>query len=106
MDKAHITTGIPRRRVAGCPLVERVISCVEVISFALIRQRILSDNRCCSIVWLASVWLAAAIAQAQESPSNEVSRGATEPAFVQRSIRKQLAPHLLLSMVDRSDSGA
>jgi len=54
-------------------------------------------------VWLASAWLAAAIAQAQETPSNNHGLTATQPAFVQRSIEKQLAPHLLLSMVDRSD---
>jgi hypothetical protein len=69
----------------------------------LLRRRILSTIALCSIVWLASVWLAAAIAQAQESPSNDRGLSATEPAFVQRSIEKPQAPHLLLSMVDRSD---
>jgi hypothetical protein len=69
----------------------------------LLRRRILSTIALCSIVWLASVWLAAAVAQAQESPSNDRSSSATEPAFVHRSIEKPQAPHLLLSMVDRSD---
>ena len=91
------------RRVASCAPVQRLVLCVEATSYALLRRRILSIIALCSIVWLASVWLAAAIAQAQESPSNDRSLTATEPAFVQRSIEKPQAPHLLLSMVDRND---
>jgi hypothetical protein len=91
------------RRVASCAPVQRFVLCVEATSYASLRRRILSTIALCFIVWLASVWLAAAIAQAQESPSNDRSLSATEPVFVQRSIEKQLAPHLLLSMVDRSD---
>ena len=83
--------------------VRRLLSFLESASYALLRRRILSTIAVCSIVWLASVWLAAAIAQAQETPSNHPGLTATQPAFVQRSIEKQLAPHLLLSMVDRSD---
>jgi hypothetical protein len=90
-------------RVARCAPIQRLVLCVEATSYALLRRRILSIVALCSIVWLASVWLAAAIAQAQESPSNDRSLTATEPAFVQRSIEKPQAPHLLLSMVDRSD---
>jgi hypothetical protein len=90
-------------RVAGYPPVQCVVSYVEVISFALIRQRVLSIIALCSIVWLASIWLAAADAQAQESPSNEASLSATEPAFVQRSLERTQGPHLLLTMVARSD---
>jgi hypothetical protein len=83
--------------------VRRLLSFVEAASYALLRRRILSTIAVCSIVWLASVWQAAAIAQAQETPSNNHGLTATQPAFVQRSIEKQRAPHLLLSMVDRSD---
>ncbi len=83
--------------------VRRLLSFLESASYALLRRRILSTIAVCSIVWLASVWLAAAIAQAQETPSNHPGLTATQPAFVQRSIEKQLDPHLLLSMVDRSD---
>jgi hypothetical protein len=91
------------RCVAGYPPVQCVVSCVEAISFALIRQRVLSIIALCSIVWLASIWLAAADAQAQESPSNEASLSATEPAFVQRSLERTQGPHLLLTMVAHSD---
>jgi hypothetical protein len=90
------------RRVANRVPVQRFVLCVEATSYALLRRRILSIIALCSTVLLASVWLAAAIAQAQESPSNDRSLTATEPASVQRSIEPQ-APHLLLSMVDRSD---
>jgi hypothetical protein len=83
--------------------VRRLLSFVEAASYALLRLRILSTVAVCSIVWLASVWQAAAIAQAQETPSNNPGLTAAQPAFVQRSIEKQHAPHLLLSMVDRSD---
>lgn len=91
------------RRVAGSSPIERVVSCIEAMSYALVRQRALSIIALCSIVWLASVWLAAAIAQAQELPSNEASLSATEPSFVHSSIEKPQTPHFLLSMVDRSD---
>jgi hypothetical protein len=91
------------RRVASCAPVQRLILCEEATSYALLRRRILSTIALCAIVWLASVWLAAAIAQAQESPSIDRSSSATEPAFVQRSIEKPQTPHLLLSMVDRRD---
>jgi hypothetical protein len=91
------------RRVAGYPPVQCVVSCVEAISFALIRQRVLSIIALCPIVWLASIWLAVAVAQAQESPSNEAILSATEPAFMQRSIERTQGPHLQLSMVDSRD---
>lgn len=95
---------IPSRRTArDTTPVQRVVSCVEAMSYALVRQRILSIIALSSIVWLASVWLAAAMGQAQEPPSNDGSPTMTEPAFVQSSIEKQQAPHLLLSMVDRSN---
>ncbi len=92
------------RRAAGYKPVLHLISSVEAINYVLMRRRILSIVVLCSIVWLASVWLAAAMAQAQEPPSNDPSLTAAESAFVQRSIEKQQAPHLLLSMVDRSNS--
>ena len=47
--------------------VQPLVACVEAISYALLRRRILSAIAVCSIVWLASLWLAAALAQAQES---------------------------------------
>ena len=88
---------------AMCQSVQRVVSCIEAISDAFsMGKRVLSIIALCSVVWLGSVSLAAAIAQAQELPSNDTSLSATEPAFVQRSIEKPQAPHLLLSMVDRS----
>jgi hypothetical protein len=89
--------------VVSLETVRRLLSFLESASYALLRRPILSTIVVCSIVWLASVWLVAAIAQAQETPSNNPGLTATQPAFVQRSIEKQLVPHLLLSMVDRSD---
>jgi hypothetical protein len=88
-------------RVVGYQPVQRVVPRIEA-SYALIRQRALSIITACSIVWLASIWLAAAIAQAQAA-SKGASLTATERALMQRSIEKRQASHLLLSMVDRSD---
>jgi hypothetical protein len=90
------------RRLADYELLQRLISCIEAISYDLMRRRFLSTIALSSIVWLASIWLTAAIAQAQESHSNHTSLTATEPAFVQSSEKRQ-APRLLLSMVERSD---
>ena len=89
-------------RVAGYQPVQRVVPRIEA-SYALIRQRALSIITVCSIVLLASIWLAAAIAQAQEPASKGASLTATEPALVHLSIEKRHALNLLLSMVDRSD---
>jgi hypothetical protein len=91
------------RRVASCVAVQRLFLCVEATSYVLLFQRILSTIPLCSIVWLASVAVAVAVAQAQEPPSKDPSLTATEPAFVRHSIENPQAPHLLLSMVDRSD---
>jgi hypothetical protein len=91
-----------RRCLASYELLQRMISCIEATSYNLMRRRLLSTIALCSIVWLASIWLAATIGQAQESPSNDTSLPATKPAFVQHS-EKPRTPHLLLSMVDRSD---
>jgi hypothetical protein len=79
-----------------------LVSCVETASYALQRRQILSIIAVCSIVWLASVWLAASLAQAQESSSNGAVT-ATEPATGRRSIEKAEVGNLVLSMVDRSD---
>jgi hypothetical protein len=92
-----------RRRLASYELLQRIISCIEATSYDLMRRRFLSTIALCSIVWLASIWLTAAIAQAQESPSKETRSTAKGSTFVQGSIEKPQAPHLLLSMVDRRD---
>jgi hypothetical protein len=97
-----------RRRLANYELLQRIISGIEATSYDLMRRRFLSTIALCSIVWLASIWLAAAIVQAQESPSqespsNDIRPTAMGPAFVKGSIEKPQVPHLLLSMVDRSD---
>jgi hypothetical protein len=89
------------RRVAGFQPVQRLVSCIEATSYTLIRQRTLSIVALCTIVWVASVWLAAAMAQ--ESPSNDANLTENRPAFEQRAIEKSQTPPLLLSMVDRSD---
>jgi hypothetical protein len=89
-------------RIAGYQPVQCVVPRIEA-SYALIRQRALSLITVSSIVWLASIWLAAAIAHAQEPASKGASLTATERALMQRSIEKRQASHLLLSMVDRSD---
>ena len=89
--------------VASYPPTQCVVSCVEALNYASVCRRILSIISVCSIAWLASIWLAATIAQAHEPASKGASLTATEPAVVHRSIEKRDAPHLLLSMVDRSD---
>jgi hypothetical protein len=81
--------------------VRRLLSSVESASYALSRRRALSTIAVCSM-WLASVLPAAAIAQAQETHSNNPGLTAAQPAFA-HSIEKQQAPHLLRSMADRSD---
>jgi hypothetical protein len=89
--------------VASYPPTQCVISCVEALNYASVCRRILSIITACSVVWLASIWLAATIAQAQDPASKGASLTATEPALVHRSIEKRHALNLLLSMVDRSD---
>jgi len=79
----------------------RLVSYVEAASYALLRRRILSAIAICSIVWLASLWLAAALAQAQESPSNNSGLSVTQSA--QPSLATTEASHIVLSKVDRSD---
>lgn len=88
-------------RVAGYAPVQRFIPRIETMDYALARQRALSIIALCSIVWLTSVWLATAIAQAQESSSNSTSVTATQPAIGRRSIEKGEAGNLVLSMVYR-----
>ena len=53
--------------VRSLEAVQRLVVRVEAISYALLRRRILSTIVICSIVWLASVWVAAALAQACRS---------------------------------------
>ena len=89
--------------VAICPPAQCVISCVEVLNYGSVCRRMLSIITACSVVWLASIWLAATIAQAQDPASKGASLTATEPALVHLSIEKRHALNLLLSMVDRSD---
>jgi hypothetical protein len=91
------------RGVVICPPAQCVISCVEALNYASVCRRILSIISVCSSVWLASIWLAATIAQAHEPASKGASLTATEPVLVHRSIEKRDAPHPLLSMVDRGD---
>ena len=92
-----------RRRLASYELLQRIISVVEATSYDLIGRRFLSTIALCSIVWLASIWLAAAIVQAHESTSDDTRSTARGSTFVQGSIEKPQAPQLLLSMVDSSD---
>jgi hypothetical protein len=97
---ASILAAVPSvvsRETARCLLLY-----VEAASYTLLRRRILSTIAVCSIVWLASVWRAGAIAEAQETPSNNPGLTATELAIAQRSIEKPEARHLVFSMVDRS----
>ena len=42
---------------------QRLVVCIEKISYALLSRRIQSAVAICSIAWLASLWLAAALAQ-------------------------------------------
>ena len=89
--------------VASSERVRCLLSFVEATSYALLCQRIFSTIAVCSIVWLASVWLAGSIAEAQETRSNNPGLTASEPAITRRSIEKPEGRHLVLSMVDRSD---
>jgi hypothetical protein len=89
--------------VSSLETTRRLVSYVEAASYALLRSRVLSVITVCLIVWLASVWLAATIAQAQESPSNSAGPAMTESAMARQSIEKPESRHLVLSMVDRSD---
>jgi hypothetical protein len=91
------------REVVICPAAQCVISCVEALNYASVCRRILSIISVCSSAWLASIWLAATIAQAHEPACKGASLTATEPVLVHRSIEKRDAPHPQLSMVDRSD---
>jgi hypothetical protein len=91
------------REVVICPPAQCVISCVEALNYASVCRRILSIISVCSSAWLASIWLAATIAQAHEPACKGASLTATEPVLVHRSIEKRDAPHPQLSMVDRSD---
>jgi hypothetical protein len=90
------------RRFVNFESLRHLISCTEAISYALVRQRVLSTIALCSIVWLASIWLAAAIAQAQELPRNDSHLNTAEPAIGRQSLEKARAPHLLLSMADHT----
>jgi hypothetical protein len=91
------------RRLWSRRPVQRLLLCVEPASFALLRRRTLWIIAVCSVAWLASVWLAATIARAQESPFNNAGIMMTQPTISERSIEKPRARHLVLSMVDRSD---
>ena len=81
--------------------VRRLIACVEATSYSLLRRRILSAIAVCSIVWLASLWLGAALAQAQESPSDESGISVSQPLIAQPSIAAT-EPRHLVSQHDRS----
>lgn len=92
--------------VRSLEAAQRLVGCVEAVGYALLRRQILSAIAICSIVWLTSLWLGAAIAQAQESNSNESGITVTQPA--PPSIARAETSHLVLSMVDRNglESGA
>jgi len=90
-------------RVRSLGTAQRLVVCIEGISYALLSQRIQSAVAICSIAWLASLWLAAALAQAQESPSNESGISVSQLAPAQTSIATTGASHLVISMVDRND---
>jgi hypothetical protein len=83
--------------------VRRLIACVEAASYALLRRHILSAIALCSIVWLASLGLGAALAQAQESPSDESGISVSQPSITQSSIAATEPNHVVLSMIDRND---
>jgi hypothetical protein len=89
-------------RAADCEATRRLLLCVGAASCALIRHRIFLTIALCLVIWLANAWMAAAIAHAQELPANNTSASVAEPVFGQRSIAKEEAPPLVLSMVDRS----
>ena len=103
------TTRIQQKSMAPMPSVEsleavrRLIACVEATSYALLRRRILSAIAVCSIVWLASLWLGAALAQAQESPSDESGISVSQPSTPQPSMAATEPRHLVLSMIDRNE---
>ena len=90
-------------RIAAQAPVRHLVSRIEATGYALVGQRALSIIAVCTIVWLASVCLAATIAQAQESSSNSASVTALEPAIGRRSIEKEEAGNLVLGMLDRGD---
>ena len=96
IEKQSATSIWPLRSLEA---VRRLVSCVEATNYALQRQQILSAIALCSIFWLASLWLTAALAQAQDSPSNESSISVTWPATAQTFA----ASHLVVSMVDPAD---
>lgn len=87
--------------VRSLEAAQHLVACVEAIGYALLRRRILSAIALCSFVWLASLWLSAALAQAQESASNESSITVTQPA--PPSMASGETSHLVLGMVDRSE---
>ena len=103
------TNRIQQKSMALMPSVEslqavrRLIACVEATSHSLLRRRILSAIAVCSIVWLASLWLGAALAQAQESPSDESGISVSQPLIAQPSIAATEPRHLVLSMIDRNE---
>ncbi|PWT82120.1 MAG: hypothetical protein C5B58_08785 [Acidobacteria bacterium] len=80
--------------------VRHLIACVEATSYALVRRRILSAIAVCSIVWLASLWLGAALAEAQEAPADGSSIAVAQSATPQGSIENN---QLVLSMIDRNE---
>jgi hypothetical protein len=86
-------------RAADCETTRHLSLCVRAANYALSRRRIFLTIAVCSLIWLANVCVAAAIAHAQELPANV---SVTEPVFGPRSIAKEEAPPLVLSMVDRS----
>jgi hypothetical protein len=103
------TTRIRQTWMASMPSVEsleavrHLTARIEAGSYALLRRRILSAIAICSIVWLASLWLGAALAQAQESPSDEPGISVSQPSITQPSIAATEPSHLVLSMIDRNE---
>jgi len=93
----------PMSSAESLKAVRHVITCVEAVSYALLRRRILSAIAVCSLVWLASLWLGAALAEAQESPVDGSSIAVTPSAAAQGSIQNTEANRLVLSMVDRNE---
>ena len=87
--------------VSRLETARRLVACVEVASYTLLRRQILSVVAICSIVWLASLWLGAAITQAQDSPSNESGITVTRPALP--STASAETSHFVLGMVDRRE---
>lgn len=101
------TIWIQRQSLASMPCVrhpertQRLVSYLGAAGCASLRH--LSVIAISSTVCLASLWLTAAIAQAQESPSDKSGLTVTRTADVGPSIARIEASYPVVSMVDRRE---